>query len=298
MALHDMRFVEDDWESPTLGAWGLGWECWCDGMEVSQFTYFQQVAGFECAPVSGELTYGLERLAMYVQGVDSIYDLNFNGREGAEKITYGDVFLQAEQEYSRFNFEHADTEMLFRHFKDAEAECRALLEKGEAGERHLMALPAYDQCIKASHAFNLLDARGVISVTERQSYILRVRELAKACGAAWLKTAGGGAPFCGVQRERRGDEPRRIERAAPSPPLPERLRRARRLRPASPRKRERQGRGGALADTVSSDFERPRMPDLLLELFSEEIPARMQRQAADDLKRLVTDALVEAGVTL
>ena len=132
MALHDIRFVEDDWESPTLGAWGLGWECWCDGMEVSQFTYFQQVAGFECAPVSGELTYGLERLAMYVQGVDSVYDLNFNGREGAEKITYGDVFLQAEQEYSRFNFEHADTEMLFRHFKDAEAECRSLLDKGDA----------------------------------------------------------------------------------------------------------------------------------------------------------------------
>jgi glycyl-tRNA synthetase alpha chain len=193
VGLHDVRFVEDDWESPTLGAWGLGWECWCDGMEVSQFTYFQQVAGFECAPVSGELTYGLERLAMYVQGVDSLYDINFNGREGDEKVSYGEVFLQAEQEYSRFNFEHADTGLLFRHFKDAESECRALLEKGEAGGRHLMALPAYDQCIKASHAFNLLDARGVISVTERQSYILRVRELAKACGAAWLKTAGGGA---------------------------------------------------------------------------------------------------------
>ena len=195
--LHDVRFVEDDWESPTLGAWGLGWECWCDGMEVSQFTYFQQVAGFECAPVSGELTYGLERLAMYVQGVDSIYDLNFNGRDGAERISYRDVFLQAEQEYSRFNFEYADTALLFQHFKDAEGECRALLEKGEpvAGAndaRHKLALPAYDQCIKASHAFNLLDARGVISVTERQSYILRVRELAKACGAAWLKTAGGG----------------------------------------------------------------------------------------------------------
>jgi glycyl-tRNA synthetase alpha chain len=193
MALHDVRFVEDDWESPTLGAWGLGWECWCDGMEVSQFTYFQQVAGFECAPVSGELTYGLERLAMYVQGVESIYEINFNGREGEEKISYGDVFLQAEQEYSRFNFEHAATNILFQHFRDAEAECRSLLEKGDSGERHSMALPAYDQCIKASHAFNLLDARGVISVTERQSYILRVRELAKACAAAWLKTAGGGA---------------------------------------------------------------------------------------------------------
>ena len=188
MALHDVRFVEDDWESPTLGAWGLGWECWCDGMEVSQFTYFQQVAGFECSPVSGELTYGLERLAMYVQGVDSIYDINYNGVD----VSYGDVFRQAEQEYSRFNFEHADTAILFQHFKDAEGECRSLLEKGD-GERHLLALPAYDQCIKASHAFNLLDARGVISVTERQSYILRVRELAKACGAAWLKTEGGGA---------------------------------------------------------------------------------------------------------
>ena len=193
LALHDIRFVEDDWESPTLGAWGLGWECWCDGMEVSQFTYFQQVAGLECAPVSGELTYGLERLAMYVQGVDSIYDLNFNGQDGAARVTYGDVFKQAEQEYSRHNFEAADVAILFRHFADAEGECRALLDRGDAGERHLMVLPAYDQCIKASHAFNLLDARGVISVTERQSYILRVRELAKACGAAWLKTEAGGA---------------------------------------------------------------------------------------------------------
>jgi glycyl-tRNA synthetase alpha chain len=195
MALHDVRFVEDDWESPTLGAWGLGWECWCDGMEVSQFTYFQQVAGVECAPVSGELTYGLERLAMYVQGVDNVYDLNFNGRDGAERVTYGDVFLQAEQEYSRYNFEFADTEIIKRHFEDAERECRHLLEAGSGGTndaRHKLALPAYDQCIKASHAFNLLDARGVIAVTERQSYILRVRELAKACGAAWLATEAGG----------------------------------------------------------------------------------------------------------
>ncbi|WP_319772932.1 glycine--tRNA ligase subunit alpha [Breoghania sp.] len=198
-SVHDIRFVEDDWESPTLGAWGLGWECWCDGMEVSQFTYFQQVAGFECSPVSGELTYGLERLAMYVQGVDNVYDLNFNGLEGDQKVTYGDVFLQAEQEYSRHNFEYADTEMLFRHFRDAEGECQALLKAGEkameeAGDGiHKLVFPAYDQCIKASHCFNLLDARGVISVTERQSYILRVRELAKACGAAFLKTKAGGA---------------------------------------------------------------------------------------------------------
>ncbi len=191
--LHDIRFVEDDWESPTLGAWGLGWECWCDGMEVSQFTYFQQVAGIECAPVSGELTYGLERLAMYVQGVENVFDLNFNGGEGANKVTYGDVFRQAEEEYSRYNFEAADVAILFQDFRDAEACCRALLARGEMGDRNLLALPAFDHCIKASHVFNLLDARGVISVTERQSYILRVRELAKACGAAWLKTAGGQA---------------------------------------------------------------------------------------------------------
>jgi glycyl-tRNA synthetase alpha chain len=208
--VHDLRFVEDDWESPTLCAWGLGWECWCDGMEVSQFTYFQQVAGFECAPVAGELTYGLERLACYLQGVDRIMDLNFNGHplpihpphagEGRVGVTYGDVFFQAEQEYSRHNFECADTAMLFEQFRMAEAACRKYLDAGWAdGEhsRHLMALPAYDQCIKASHVFNLLDARGVISVTERQSYILRVRELAKACGEAWLKTAGGGADGAG-----------------------------------------------------------------------------------------------------
>jgi glycyl-tRNA synthetase alpha chain len=192
--LHDIRFVEDDWESPTLGAWGLGWECWCDGMEVSQFTYFQQVAGIECAPVSGELTYGLERLACYLQGVDSIMQLNFNGREGDERISYADVFLQAEQEYSRHNFEHADTQKLFLDFSAAENECKRLLTLGGESQedRHLLSLPAYDQCIKASHVFNLLDARGVISVTERQSYIARVRELAKACGAAWARTEAGG----------------------------------------------------------------------------------------------------------
>ncbi|HFC05061.1 MAG TPA: glycine--tRNA ligase subunit alpha [Rhizobiales bacterium] len=189
---HDIRFVEDDWESPTLGAWGLGWEVWCDGMEVSQFTYFQQIGGFDCAPVSGELTYGLERLAMYIQGIDNVYDLDFNGAEGANRVSYGDVFLQAEQEYSRYNFEYADTDILFSHFKDAEQECSSLLVAGEGNGGHTMALPAYDQCIKASHVFNLLDARGVISVTERQSYIMRVRNLAKACAAAWLKTTGGG----------------------------------------------------------------------------------------------------------
>jgi glycyl-tRNA synthetase alpha chain len=192
-SLHDIRFVEDDWESPTLGAWGLGWECWCDGMEVSQFTYFQQVAGFECSPVPGEITYGLERLAMYVQGVENVYDLNFNGGTGDDRVSYGDVFLQNEQESSKYNFEVANTEILFRHFADAENECRAILDKSAEGNRHTMAIPAYEQVIKASHNFNLLDARGAISVTERQSYILRIRELAKSCGEAWLQTEGGSA---------------------------------------------------------------------------------------------------------
>jgi glycyl-tRNA synthetase alpha chain len=178
-ATHDLRFVEDDWESPTLGAWGLGWEVWCDGMEVTQFTYFQQVGGIECDPVSVELTYGLERLAMYVQGVENVYDLDWNGKG----VTYGDVFLQNEKEQSAYNFEYANTDMLFRHFTDAESESRTLQSKG-------LALPAYDQCIKASHVFNLLDARGVISVTERAAYIARVRGLAKGCCEVWLKSRG------------------------------------------------------------------------------------------------------------
>ncbi len=173
--LHDIRFVEDDWESPTLGAWGLGWEVWCDGMEVSQFTYFQQVGGFDCRPVAGELTYGLERLAMYVQGIENVYDLDWNG----QGVTYGQVFHRAEREFSTWNFEVADTDTLARHFADAEAECGRTLLRG-------LALPAYDQCLKASHLFNLLDARGAISVTERQAFIGRVRALAKACCEAWL----------------------------------------------------------------------------------------------------------------
>ncbi|MEL7273563.1 MAG: glycine--tRNA ligase subunit alpha [Pseudomonadota bacterium] len=197
MALHDVRFVEDDWESPTLGAWGLGWEVWCDGMEVSQFTYFQQVCGQECSPVSGELTYGLERLAMYVQDVDNVYDLNFNGGEGDDKVTYGEVFQQTEREYSRWNFDVAGTDELLQHFKDAEAECERILATPaldpKKGKEIVMAHPAYDQCIKASHIFNLLDARGVISVTERQNYIGKVRDLSKACGEAFLKTEAGGA---------------------------------------------------------------------------------------------------------
>ena len=187
--LHDIRFVEDDWESPTLGAWGLGWEVWCDGMEVTQFTYFQQVGGLDCDPVPVELTYGLERLAMYVQGVESVYQLDWDGLDKTKGgKTYGDVYLRAEQEFSAFNFEYATTEVLFRHFAEAEAECQQLLTR-RYGNRPL-ALPAYDQCMKASHLFNLLDARGVISVTERQAYIGRVRQLAKACCEAWVAEAG------------------------------------------------------------------------------------------------------------
>ncbi|RCL03702.1 MAG: glycyl-tRNA synthetase alpha chain [Candidatus Tokpelaia sp. JSC161] len=195
--LHDIRFVEDDWESPTLGAWGLGWECWCDGMEVSQFTYFQQLCGIECNPVSGEITYGLERIAMYLQGTDNIYDLNFNGQKGKKRITYGDIFLQAEQEYSHFNFEFSNTALLKQHFLDAEKECLSILRAGaRAGERkvHCCVLPAYDQCIKASHIFNLLQARGVLSITERKNYILRVRDLARRCGEAFLLTEAGRLP--------------------------------------------------------------------------------------------------------
>ncbi len=176
---HDIRFVEDDWESPTLGAWGLGWEVWCDGMEVSQFTYFQQVGGFDCDPTSGELTYGLERLAMYVQGVDHMMDLRWNN----EGVTYGDVFLQNEQEFSAYNFDHSDVDILLQHFKDAEKQCEDILAAG-------LVLPAYDQCMKASHLFNLLDARGVISVTERAAYIGRVRALAKGCAEQWLRNRG------------------------------------------------------------------------------------------------------------
>ena len=178
---HDIRFVEDDWESPTLGAQGLGWEVWCDGMEISQFTYFQQVGGIECKPVPLELTYGLERLVMFIQGVDNVYDLDWDGaaKDKGGK-TYGDIFQLAEKQYSHYNFEHANTKVLERHFKDAEKECMALL-------KHDLVLPAYDQCLKASHLFNLLDARGVISVAERQNYIGKVRTLATKCCEIWVK---------------------------------------------------------------------------------------------------------------
>ncbi len=178
--VHDIRFVEDNWESPTLGAWGLGWEIWLNGMEVTQFTYFQQVGGLECFPVTGEITYGLERIAMYLQGVDSIYDLVWT--EGpAGKVTYGDVFHQNEVEMSAYNFEEADVDFMFQSFDTYERESQRLIEKG-------LPLPAYEMVIKASHAFNLLDARHAISVTERQRFILRVRTLARAVAKAYFES--------------------------------------------------------------------------------------------------------------
>jgi glycyl-tRNA synthetase alpha chain len=177
MLVHDIRFVEDDWESPTLGAWGLGWEVWLNGMEVTQFTYFQQVGGLECRPVSGEITYGLERLAMYLQGVDSLYDLVWaRGPQGV--VTYGDIYHQNEVEQSAYNFELADTDALFHWFEVCEAQCRLLVDRQ-------LPLPAYEQVMKASHAFNLLDARHAISVTERQRFILRVRGLSRAVAEAY-----------------------------------------------------------------------------------------------------------------
>ena len=178
--VHDIRFVEDNWESPTLGAWGLGWEVWLNGMEVTQFTYFQQVGGIECRPVAGEITYGLERLAMYIQGVESVYDLVWSDT-GGRIVTYGDVYHQNEVEQSTYNFEHADAATLFERFNKAEAECQKLLALDTP-----LPLPAYERTIQASHAFNLLDARGAISVTERQAYILRVRTLARGCAEAYF----------------------------------------------------------------------------------------------------------------
>jgi len=174
---HDIRFVEDDWESPTLGAAGLGWEVWCDGMEITQFTYFQQMAGFECRPVSVELTYGLERICMFTQGKNNVFELIWNN----SGIKYRDIFLQAEKEYSAYNFEYANTEFLLKNFETAEAECKSLLEKK-------LSLPAYDQCLKASHVFNLLDARGAVGVAQRTEYISRIRELAKGSGKVWIES--------------------------------------------------------------------------------------------------------------
>ena len=184
--LHDIRFVEDDWENPTVGAWGLGWEVWCDGMEVTQYTYFQQVGGLDVFPVAGELTYGLERLALYVQGKESVYDLAFNDPQSPDFKTYGDVFLENEREFSAFELEAADVDVLGRHFKDMETEVKRLLStKGRQGQA--LVLPAYDHVLKASHLFNLMDARGAIAVAERQSYIGRIRDLCKACAQEWVR---------------------------------------------------------------------------------------------------------------
>jgi glycyl-tRNA synthetase alpha chain len=180
LADHDIRFVEDDWENPSLGAAGLGWEVWCDGMEITQYTYFQQVGGIECNPVPVEITYGLERVATFIQGVDNHFDLNWNGLEGEGKLTYRDVFLRAEREFSAYNFEAASTDALFHTFHGHEIECDQLLVRN-------LVLPAYEQCVKANHTFNLLDARGVISVTERAGYISRVRALAQKCCQAWIQ---------------------------------------------------------------------------------------------------------------
>jgi glycyl-tRNA synthetase alpha chain len=180
--LHDIRFVEDDWESPTLGAAGLGWEVWCNGMEITQFTYFQQVGGIECHPASAEITYGLERMVMQaIQEVNSLYEIDWNGAKGSKKMTYGEVFKQNEREMSAYNFEHANTSILLQHFKDAEEACKTLLTLK-------LPLPAYEQCVKASHLFNLLQARGVISTLERASYIARVRLLAKGCCETYIET--------------------------------------------------------------------------------------------------------------
>ena len=172
---HDIRFVEDDWESPTLGAAGLGWEVWCDGMEITQFTYFQKMTGIDCKPIPVELTYGLERICMFVQGKKNVFDIDWND----SGVKYRDVYLQSEKEFSAYNFDHANTEYLLKNFEIAEKECKALLEQQ-------LALPAYDQCLKASHIFNLLDSRGVIAVAERTGYINRIRDLAKGSGSVWL----------------------------------------------------------------------------------------------------------------
>ena len=250
--VHDVRFVEDNWESPTLGAWGLGWEVWLNGMEITQFTYFQQVGGLDCRPVTGEITYGLERLAMYLQGVESIFDIVWtDGPQG--RVTYGDVFHQNEVEQSAYNFEHADVPSLLRHFDDHERACQQLLEAK-------LALPAYEQVLKASHTFNLLDARRAISVTERQRYILRVRTLAarsrrpttraarrsvsRCCRAAGARMSAAAPRFPGRARHRgaaaegaacavAGVRERRSRRAAEGQPDPRRCQSATRRRGGS-----------------------------------------------------------------
>ena len=189
--VHDIRFVEDDWESPTLGAWGLGWEVWCDGMEISQFTYFQQVGGHDCKPITGEITYGLERLAMFILECETVMNLPYNSPNSQKPLKYSDIFLKAEKQYSEWNFNVANTEIIFRHFDDAEKMCQEILGMGDlkkksSSKKNILVQPAYDQCIKASHLFNVLDSRGVISTAQRQVYIGRVRALAKLCADAYI----------------------------------------------------------------------------------------------------------------
>ena len=189
--IHDIRFVEDDWESPTLGAWGLGWEVWCDGMEISQFTYFQQVGGHDCKPITGEITYGLERLAMFILECETVMSLPYNSPKSQRPLKYSDIFLKSEKQYSEWNFNVANTEIVFRHFDDAEKMCQEILGMGDlknksSSKKNILVQPAYDQCIKASHLFNVLDARGVISTAQRQVYIGRVRALAKMCADAYI----------------------------------------------------------------------------------------------------------------
>ncbi|MDC3092456.1 glycine--tRNA ligase subunit alpha [Paracoccaceae bacterium] len=189
--VHDIRFVEDDWESPTLGAWGLGWEVWCDGMEISQFTYFQQVGGHDCKPITGEITYGLERLAMFILECESVMNLPYNSPDSQRPLKYSDIFLKAEKQYSEWNFNVANTGIIFRHFDDAEKMCLEILgmgniNKNSSSKKNILVQPAYDQCIKASHLFNVLDSRGVISTAQRQVYIGRVRALAKLCADAYI----------------------------------------------------------------------------------------------------------------
>ena len=189
--VHDIRFVEDDWESPTLGAWGLGWEVWCDGMEISQFTYFQQVGGHDCKPITGEITYGLERLAMFILECESVMNLPYNSPNSQRPLKYSDIFLKAEKQYSEWNFNVANTEIIFQHFDDAEKMCQEILDNGDlkkksSSKKNILVQPAYDQCIKASHLFNVLDSRGVISTAQRQVFIGRVRALAKLCADAYI----------------------------------------------------------------------------------------------------------------
>jgi glycyl-tRNA synthetase alpha chain len=191
-ALHDIRFVEDDWENPTVGAWGLGWEVWCDGMEVTQYTYFQQVGGLDVSPVAGELTYGLERLALYVQGVENVYDLAYNDSQSPDFQTYGDVFLKNEQQFSSFELEHGNVDLLRKQFEELEGEVTRLLACQDR-QGNALVLPAYDHVLKASHTFNLMDSAGAIAVAERQSYIGRVRDLCKACAVEWMRQQGENA---------------------------------------------------------------------------------------------------------